>query len=287
MTGCEKNEPESDDWARLGNAFAQFADDEEGLLTRSAINRSESALYAAAAFYSGGFPASAYLSIRRMQPIPENGTVRACYDLLARPVEPLSEAVRRLLLAVRSGNNDVVAEMNVQASQQAAEAFGRGPDEWVPARLYAQLMRRFASVNLRAVLPPRPDGFWNSLVDSLIRRSPSTWEFFLRRSRRYEDICLMTIPVSRCKCRLALVKQPSVKRFLFDHLLRHPFEAAILLVPYRSLASELRVGLVRQLNGLGISSRCAYGGTVPSGDEVRDLGETQLLSPLRKHCLAF
>jgi helicase len=64
---------------------------------------------------------------------------------------------------------------------------------------------------------------------------------------------------------------------LFDHLQRHPTDAAVLLVPYRSLASELRSSLVRRLNGLGISSRCAYGGTVPSGDEVRDLNETRLM----------
>jgi helicase len=74
-----ENRRESPEWARLGNAFAQFAEDDSGVLTRSAISRSEAALYAAAAFYSGGFPASAYLSILRMRPIPEVGPARACY----------------------------------------------------------------------------------------------------------------------------------------------------------------------------------------------------------------
>jgi superfamily II DNA/RNA helicase len=64
---------------------------------------------------------------------------------------------------------------------------------------------------------------------------------------------------------------------LFDHSQRHPLEVAVLLVPYRSLASELRGGVVRRLNGLGISSRCAYGGTVPSGDEVHALDETRIV----------
>ena len=64
---------------------------------------------------------------------------------------------------------------------------------------------------------------------------------------------------------------------LYDHLQRHPSDAAVLLVPYRSLASELRGSLVRQFNGMGISSRCAYGGTVPSGNEVRDLQRTRVL----------
>ena len=64
---------------------------------------------------------------------------------------------------------------------------------------------------------------------------------------------------------------------LFDHLQRHPGEAAVLLVPYRSLASELRRSLVKNLNSLNISARCAYGGTVPSSDEIDDLQETRLI----------
>ena len=34
---------------------------------------------------------------------------------------------------------------------------------------------------------------------------------------------------------------------------------------------------MRRLNALGISSRCAYGGTVPTGDEVRELDDTRLM----------
>src|ERR1035437_5624366 len=122
-----ENQPESPEWARLGNAFAQFAEDDTGVLTRSAISRSEAALYAAAAFYSGGFPASAYLSILRVQPIPAEGAMRACYDLLARPAEPVSEPVISLLAAVREGNETLVAEMTVQARDQATAALEAGP----------------------------------------------------------------------------------------------------------------------------------------------------------------
>ena len=173
-----ENQAESADWARLGNAFAQFADDTAGLLTRTAISRSEAALYAAAAFYSGGFPASAYLSILRVQPIPADGPARACYDLLARPAEPVSGTITNLLAAVRQGNQELVAEMTVQARDRATAALAAGPEEWAPARLYEQLVRRFAIVNLRAILPARPNGFWNSLIDSFITRIPSMWEFF-------------------------------------------------------------------------------------------------------------
>jgi hypothetical protein len=272
-----ENQAESAEWARLGNAFGQFAEDDAGILTRSTINRSEATLYAAAAFYSGGFPASAYLSIIRMRPVPESGTTRACYDLLVRPAAPVSYTVGRLLAALREDNPESVTNMAEQAQAQANIALAAGPDEWVPARLYEQLMRRFASVNLRAVLPARPAGFWDGLVDSFITRTPSTWEFFPSQilaiqGNLLEDGVSFTLQMPTGSGKTTLCET-----LLFDHLQRHPTESAVLLVPYRSLASELRSTLVRRLNRLGISSRCAYGGTVPSGDEVRELQDTRLI----------
>ena len=47
------------DWARLANALAHFAD--EGADTY--VNAFEARLFAAGAFYIGGFPASAYLTM--------------------------------------------------------------------------------------------------------------------------------------------------------------------------------------------------------------------------------
>jgi replicative superfamily II helicase len=168
-------------------------------------------------------------------------------------------------------------DLSIRAQVQATGALSLGPDEWIPARLLQQLMARFAEVNVRAVLPNRPPGFWQPLIESFVRRSPSTWEFFpsqvdaLRGSLLEDGVTLaLQMPTGAGKTTLS-------ETLLFDHLQRHPLEAAILLVPYRSLASELRRSMVRRLNAIGISSRCAYGGTVPSGDEVRDLQDTRLL----------
>ncbi|MFZ1007508.1 MAG: DEAD/DEAH box helicase [Candidatus Sulfotelmatobacter sp.] len=271
------NQAESAEWARLGNAFARFAEDEAGILTGSAINRSEAALYGAAAFYSGGFPASAYLSIRRMHVVPEVGPTRACFDLLARPAAPISEDVIGLLAALREDDRQFVVDVAARVQAQASVAFAAGPDEWVPARLYEQLMRRFTTVNLRAVLPARPPGFWNELVESLIARTPSTWEFFPSQIQAIQGNLLADGVSFALQMPTGAGKTTLCETLLFDHLQRHPTEAAVLLVPYRSLASELRNSLVRRLNGMGISSRCAYGGTVPSGDEVQELNATRLL----------
>jgi helicase len=272
-----ENSAESSQWARLGNAFAQFVEDDAALLTRSHINRSEAALYAAAAFYCGGFPASAYLSMRRMQPVPQTGTMRACYDLIARPAEPRSEAVAGLLTALRQGNTDYITQQRERAREASRIALAEGPDEWVPARLYEQLVLRFTLVNLRAILPARPSGYWNPLINSLISRTPSTWEFFPSQIQAVQGELLERNTSFTLQMPTGAGKTTLCETLLFDHLQRNPDDAAVLLVPYRSLASELRRGLVRNLNAIGINSRCAYGGTVPTGDEIGNLEQTRLL----------
>jgi helicase len=272
-----ENSAESREWARLGNAFAQFVDDPTGLLTRSSIDRQEAALYAAAAFYCGGYPASAYIVMSAMRPVPTVGIVRACYDLIARPAEPISVAVRSLLAALRVGNAAFLNEQSGLARAAALSALTVGPEEWVPARLYEQLLRRFAIVNLRAVLPVRAAGFWEPLIDSFISRLPSTWEFFPSQIQAIQGGLLADGPSFTLQMPTGAGKTTLCETLLFDHLQRHPDEAAVLLVPYRSLAAELRKSLVRHLNAMGINSRPAYGGTVPTGDEVRSLEDTRLV----------
>jgi len=59
-----------------------------------------------------------------------------------------------------------------------------------------------------------------------------------------------------------------METLLYWHAGKTLTDIAILLVPYRSLASELKGSLVRHLNDLRIPAKCIYGGTVPTGDEV-------------------
>ena len=56
------------DWARLGNALSQYAQRDQQLFPEAlGISRTEAALFSACAFYFGGFPASAYLTIRNQE----------------------------------------------------------------------------------------------------------------------------------------------------------------------------------------------------------------------------
>lgn len=263
-------------WGRLGNALAQLAVGQDDRLHRVGISKAEATLFAAAAFYCGGFPASAYLTIRDVAPeasAPES--YRACFDLIARPSNMTSQVGRRLVGALRRGDMATISALAASAVEQSAAALRLGPDAWIPARLFEQLTKRFLSTNVRAVLPRGETEFWTPFVGSLLNRR--SWEFFpsqidaLKRGLldRNETFSLQ-MPTGAGKTALC-------ETLLYWHAKTTESDVAILLVPYRSLASELRNSVVKRLNALGISARCAYGGTVPTGDEVRDLDTTRVV----------
>lgn len=269
---------DQNDWARLGNALAQFAaPDRVQENTQKGIATNEALLFAAGAFYLGGFPASAYLTMKafNVQGVPD--LISACNDLLSHSRNPTSEILRRILGALRTRDAQTLEAVVTDAARRDQDLLPEGASQWIPARLFHLLLKRFNQTNLRAVLPDGNSAFWDRLVTSFIDRPQSTWEFFpsqidaIRRGllARNETFSLQ-MPTGAGKTALS-------ETLLYWHLNTNPNDAAILLVPYRALASELRFSLVRRLNAMGISARCAYGGTVPSGDEAHGLDELRML----------
>lgn len=267
------------EWARLGNALAQLAaDGQEGLLGAIGVSKSEATLFAATAFYCGGFPASAHLTIRSQEPAGNDAeSYRACFDLLARPETMKSRIGSALVDALRHGDMAALTRMRERAREDAAAALLVGPDEWISARLFEQLVARFHATNIRAVLPDGSADFWSPFVASLLDRKPPSWEFFPSQVEAIERGLLQRTDTFALQMPTGAGKTALCETLLYWHAKRTESEVAVLLVPYRSLASELRATVVKRLNAMGISARCAYGGTVPSGEEVRGLDDTRVL----------
>lgn len=271
-----ENSEDAIGWARLGNAFAQLAARQGDGLRLVGISKAEATLFAASAFYCGGFPASAYLTIRDTAPeAGDSETYRACYDLIARPTNMTSQLGRRLVGALRRGDMSTLSAIGANAVEQSAAALRVGPDAWIPARLFEQLTKRFLATNVRAVLPRGETEFWTPFVGTLLSRR--SWEFFPSQIDALQRGLLTRNDTFSLQMPTGAGKTALCEALLYWHAKTTESNVAILLVPYRSLASELRGTVVKRLNRLGISARCAYGGTVPTGDEVRDLDSTRVL----------
>lgn len=275
------NEPYNDavDWLRLGNAITQaggIGGDDQATAYRG-ILEPEAAVLAAAAFYFGGYSASAYLTLKTANPDALGEIQQACYELLARPPTIKSTRVSALVGAVQRGDLDAIRAQSNQAAEMEESALKIDPDEWVGWRLFRRILSRFEETNIRAVLPDGASEFWDPLVRSFLNRNPPVWDFFPSQVDAIRSGLLggdnsysIQMPTGAGKTALS-------ETLLFYHLNQHPEDVAILLVPYRSLAAELRGSLVKRLAHMGLPARCVYGGTVPTGDEIRNLDNTRAI----------
>ena len=265
------------DWARLGNAFALYLSDSGDELKSIGVSIEDIALFAAASFYFGGFPASAYLTMRNSLQAHNNDAAKACFDFLARPKHITSNLMNDLVTALRNGNLDAIAVYAMRVSHEEQTALQVGPDQWIPTRLLEKLISRFCDTNLRSVLPEGHSDFWTPLISSFLDRQPATWDFFPSQIQAIQSGLLQRTDTFSLQMPTGAGKTALCETLLFWHLKQRVEDVAVILVPYRSLASELRNTLIRRLNEMGISARCAYGGTVPSGDEVREFDNTRAL----------
>jgi ATP-dependent DNA helicase len=273
------HEPYEDplEWSRLGNALTQMGlENQVGAATpASAALPRDTALFAASAFYLGGFPASAFLTLRGANIDGASEGHLAVYELLARPTAIASVRVRGVIGALRRGDLDAIAGEEERARDLEGTALEEGPEEWVGWRLFAEMLRRFRSTNIRAVLPAEGEGFWDPLVRSLLNRTPPVWDFFPSQIDAIRSGLLENDATFSLQMPTGAGKTALTEALVYSHLKKRPADVAVVLVPYRSLASELRGTLVRRLNRMGLNARALYGGTVPTGEEVHDLEDIQ------------
>ncbi|MEU8898228.1 DEAD/DEAH box helicase [Nocardia sp. NPDC048505] len=262
------------DWAVLGNALASVSRDLQG------ETHSDAVFFAAVAFYCGGYPASAMVTMRDAAAYGDGGDEvrRACRSLLTRRLQSQeSGEIAGLIASIRNGTHVGIAEAAAAAEQQVHAASLAGPDEWVTQRLYASLLHRLNIVNVRAVLPDGGSRRWAPLVESFLDRDPPVWEFFPSQIEAIDAGLLTGARTYSLQMPTGSGKTALTETLLFSHLTDRPDDKAVLLVPYRALARELRHSLGSQLSRMGLPVRTVYGGTVPTPEEADDLVDVRVL----------
>jgi helicase len=266
-----------EDWAQLGNAFLQFAaETSDEQLQQLGVVKEDAILFAAASFYFGDYPASACLTMRRgARPADGQSSYGGCFDFMARPAELHSLVATGVRESIQRGDSQQLEQLISNSRVAEKQALQEGPAAWIGARLLSRLLAGFRHTNLRAVLPNGYSGFWSPLIESFVNRRPSTWEFFPSQIEAIRGGLLVSDESYALQMPTGAGKTTVCETLLYSYLKTHPGDVAIMLVPYRSLAAELRGTLVKQLNSLGIAASCAYGGTVPVGDELHGLANVR------------
>lgn len=263
---------EREEWSKLGNAIAMAGRHLPVEL------QADAAMYAATAFYAGGYPASALTIARSIENIDQiSPGFRASFDLLARPETARSAEVAALVDALRAGDAGVLDRALVASDLARETTLRSGPNEWVAAELHHVLLERLVASNVRAVLPDGWSQRWSPLVSSLLDRPRSAvWEFFPSQIEAIDAGLLTSDATYSLQMPTGSGKTALTETLIFDHLTSTAEARAVLLVPYRALARELRETLGRRLSRLGFPTRAVYGGTVPTPEEAANVESIRL-----------
>lgn len=144
--------------------------------------------------------------------------------------------------------------------------------------MYSALLQRFAATNVRAVLPYGQDSTWEPLVSSFIARQPPVWDFFPSQRVAIENGLLTSDDTYSLQMPTGAGKTALTETLIFSHLNRRTrSDLAVVLVPFRSLGTELRASLGENLAALGYPTRTIYGGIVPSPEETNDLDTVRVI----------
>ena len=254
------------DWATVANGLSLVGSELQG------HTQSDAFFFSSAAYYLGGLSASAYLTMRRANPGHwEIDSFRACYDLLARPFQIQSEVVSSLLSGLAEGTADEISGVALVAAAAADAALQLGPEQWVSARVLRSLIGSFGRRNVRTVLPDGDAQLWTPLVGSFLSRRPPVWDFFPSQIEAIKAGLLGSNKTFSIQMPTGAGKTALTETLIYGHLIERPGDLAVLLVPYRSLARELRASLGKRLDDVGFPSRTVYGGTVPTPEETQNL----------------
>jgi superfamily II DNA/RNA helicase len=273
-------------WERLAHAFAFF-----GLRPGAhtvGVNRSELCIFSSACFYLGAMPASAHLVAGRAAPAELSEDYRFVRDFLYRRPEPRTEALRNLIDRLRAPAPPSFATEVENASTAVDAARPEGPDRFLSATLVARFLRHFAENHLRHFLPSRPAGFWTAYLNQVLSRRPPMWEFFPSQQTALRKGLLTSSETISLQMPTSSGKTALCEVLVYDHVRRDSTGGcAVLIAPFRALASELKSGLVARLRRMSIQAVSVYGGSVTAESEVSSLDETELLVATPEKLLAL
>ena len=256
------DKPEStstSEWSDVGKGLE--------LVSREFSNRTrvDSLLFAAVAFYRGGYPAYAFMVMKQIDNmLLENDAELAVSDMMLHPNKPVSRRFGEILENLRKGRMEAIDSALDYAVQNTKTALTEGPDEWISNYLYEILLRKFKHTNVREVLPNGASNSWDTLVDSFIRRRRPVWSFFPSQIKAIEDGILERNESYSIQMPTGSGKTTLMETLIYNHLRINAGSKIALLVPYRSLARELRNTLGENLKNMGIGTHAVYGGAVPS-----------------------
>ena len=276
--GTVLKETNNRDYVSLAKGLVIYSLDEKNKYF-SGVDVKDNILYASGFYYLAGFPASAFLLSKRFSiDSYETEIDQFISSFLRREFIEANEYNYILKDYLESGNLEILDRLLRILHAEKTHALDHGYRTYSSLKLAQSLITHFKQNNIWSdLLSQNPDeDVWSDYIQRNIRKSVPIWSFFPSQQKAIESGALnqdsfsFQMPTSAGKTALS--------ELLIYYTRRTNLDSKILyLAPFRSLASELKLTMGKDLGSLGISVKSIYGGHLPSKEEQDAIQTVDLL----------
>jgi superfamily II DNA/RNA helicase len=177
-----------------------------------------------------------------------------------------------------TGNFHILEELSDLIEDKNIKSFNEDIDAYVSSVLAKKLLKKIKEDNIWGDLLKTNDNieYWKPYVLHCINKKHPVINFFpsqrlaLNKGVLSGNTISLQMPTSAGKTFLTEV-------IIYNQVKTDPLSKVLYLTPYRSLASELKKTLAKQLKSLAINASVIYGGNLPSIDDHNDINTSNVL----------
>ena len=247
----------------------------------SGVEKRLNQIYSAALYYIAGFPATATLLTRTLEPaiepLEEESFLHGFLGRLLNGEHPLE---KMLIDSLHADTTSIISdELNAIIESRISTGLQADPRQFIAAKLAQACLKRFEDTNV-----------WDALRQFAAHYTTELWQPFLGSLRAFPLWELLPSQLTAIRAGLLgdtdetfSLQMPTSagKTALCELIIYHEVKArhrrVLFLVPFRALAAEIRDGMSKRLTDAGVNVIASHGGNIPTRSESTTVENADVL----------
>lgn len=248
------------------------------------INTIDATLLAASLKYIAGFTPSSFLLAKRVKNIgvyPDSDAVEELAFILSfllRDIDVVdNEYVAAVASFLDSGDDEIIKSLIDKLEDAINESLNCCPSKFFLCSFSKVLLEFFVENNIwNTLLSVDPSKeLWEDFVNRNINNG--IWSYFPSQVAAIDKGILNSRQTYALQMPTSAGKTSLCEAIIYYHIKTEYNAKVVLLAPFRSLASELKITMGRRLKPYGIKVKALYGGIVPTTVERESLEDADLI----------
>ena len=185
---------------------------------------------------------------------------------------------------IYQGDNNMLSCLHTLLERMLTSA---GPMNFLSIKISLALMKKFSSDNIWLDLAPLQESseLWRKYIISLINKK--MWNFFPSQREALSKGLLTDNKTMSLQMPTSAGKTAICEMLIVSEFIKNTQIKILFLVPFRSLASELKNGMCKRIKKLGIRCKVVYGSNEPTRQDTDDIQNVNLLVATPEKLIAY